>query len=184
MDNSEPKSLNKLLDNISVEQQHYVLKARKQVLEFDDRIIEVGRTTSTQYGLRKGETKVYKTLLCAQFIPFARGVYRPRLMLLLPYPKREWAGPGSGRTYKREKVKGLTWVEASHIQAWDCNSPLRLYFYMGKARSQYSFVMDLSHYEPMCHSLTGKVDLKFTSLFDLINLALHEWKLQVDERVQ
>lgn len=169
MGNLLPKSLNKLLVNIPSAQQSYVLEARKQILGFDDRIIEVGRTTSTQYGQRKGESKVYKTLLCAQIVPFARGVYRPRLLLFLPYPKREWAGPGSGRTYKREKVKGLTWVEASHIQAWDKDSQLRLYFYIGKVRSRYSFSMDIPAEE---------------SLFDIIDLALYEWKLRVDEKTQ
>ncbi|NJM67018.1 MAG: hypothetical protein HC851_15780 [Acaryochloris sp. RU_4_1] len=169
MDNSLPKSLSKLLDNIPSEQQNYVLEARKQILGSDDRIIEVGRTTSTLYGLRKGESKVYKTLLCAQIIPFAIGVYRPRLMLFLPYPKREWAGPSSGRTYKREKVKGLTWVEASHIKAWDQDSQLRLFFYIGKTRSRHSFCMDIPPEE---------------SLFDIIDLALYEWKLRVDEKTQ
>lgn len=184
MQDSLPESLSKLLGNISTDQQNYVLEARKQILGFDDHIIEVGRTTSTEYGLRKGEKQIYKTLVCAKFIPFHRGVYRPKLLLLLPYPKREWAGQGSGRTYKREKVKGLTWVEASHTKAWDQNSQLKLYFYTGKSQSRYSSVMDLTPYESMCHLLLGKEDLKFTSLFDIINLALNEWKLQVDERDQ
>lgn len=170
-----PKSLEKLIESLPAEQQAYVLSIREQLLNFDDSLVEMGRMTRTPYGLRKGKKDIYETKLCAEFIPVASGVLRPRLRLRLPYPKREFGGPG--RTYKQEPAKGLTWVEAGHIHQWDATTAIKLLFYFGKGRSHHSYSLDLRSYSNLYQSLTGQ-KREFHSLSDLIAVALEEWKLQ------
>ncbi len=69
---------------------------------------EVGLTTRTQYGLAKGDKDVYQGKLCAEFLPSRlSGIFMPRLLLNLPYPKKKLSGAGYGNTYKQEPVKQL-----------------------------------------------------------------------------
>ena len=55
-----PKSLRKLIEELSSEQEAYILAIRKKLLIFDERMIEVGKTTRTMYGMRKGDKDIYK----------------------------------------------------------------------------------------------------------------------------
>lgn len=171
-----PRSLQQLMEPLSSEQQAYVLRLRERILSFDERMIELGRTTTTQYGLRKGEKDVYKTKLCAEFISFHVGGPYLRLMLWLPYPKREFGAPG--RSYKKERVKGFTWVEINHKQRWQPDSDLSLLFYMGKGRSRYSYQYSLADYTQVYRNLCGS-DRVLQSAEDVVDLALEEWKGQI-----
>ena len=171
---SPPKSLRKLIEELSSEQQAYILAIRKQLLIFDERMIESGKTTRTIYGLRKGSKDIYQTKLCAEFMPVMPGVLRPRLLLRLPYPKREFGG--AGRTYKEERVKGLTWVGIRHENEWNPDSTVNLFFYIGKSLNRYSYTCDLSIYSNLYRELTGESEL-FHTLDDLLALSLKEWKL-------
>lgn len=175
-----PKSLRKLLDALSPQQQDYLLEIRAQILAFDEHLVEVGRTTTTQYGLRKGQDDIYRTKRCAEFLPLAPGVYRPRLLLLLPYPKREFGGPG--RTYKPEPVKGLAWATVWQTPLWERSAELKLLFYLGSSRNRYSSSYSLTQYGSLYRQLTGH-DRAFTSIADLVALALAEWQLEVGARV-
>jgi hypothetical protein len=173
-----PKSLQTLLAALSPEQQQYVLDVRDRLLNQDERLYEVGRSTSTVYGLRKGTNEVYTSKLCAEFLPLDPGVYFPRLLLLLPHPKREFGAPG--RCYKQERVKGLAWAEIRHQELWNAASPLQLYFYFGKTRSRYSKLYDLSAYRELYQTLTQQTR-SLQSLDDLIDLALDEWQQRLGE---
>lgn len=172
-----PKSLQKLTEALSPQQQAYVLAVREQLLCFDERMIELGKTTRTMYGLRKGDKNIYKTKLCAEFIPTNSITYSPRLMLRLPYPKRERAGS----FYKKERVKGLAWVEIRHEQEWNPNTAIRLFFYLGKSRNNYRYACDLNTYSNLYHELTGEKK-SLQKLDDLLTLSLQEWKLQLDSQ--
>lgn len=170
-----PKSLRKLIEELSSEQQAYILAIRRQLLTFDERMTEVGKTTSTIYGLRKSNKDIYKTKVCAKFVPVAPGFLRPRLLLRLPYPKREFGGPG--RTYKEERVKGLAWAAIKHEQEWNPNSAISLFFYLGKSLNTFSYTCDLDTYSDMYRKLTEENE-SFHTLSDLLALSLKEWKLQ------
>lgn len=172
-----PKSLQQLIDGLSSEQQTYVLAVRDRLLSFDERMAEVGLTTRTFYGLRKGSKDIYQSKLCAEFIPWLPGVLRPRLRLLLPYAKREFGAPG--RTYKPERVKGLTWVEVSHEQQWNPDTAIRLLFYLGKSNTRYSYSYDLEQYSSLYEHLTGQKQ-SLHSLDDVVSLGLEEWLLRLN----
>lgn len=169
-----PKSLRRLVETLAPVEQDYVLQLRQQILSFSDQMQEVGRTTSTLYGLRKGEKDLYKTKLCAQFVPFYSGSDRPSLMLQLPYPKKEFGAPG--RRFKPERVKGLTWTQVSHQKGlWDRTAPIQLFSYLGKTRNYHSHAYDLSTYAQMYFDLTGQAR-ELRSIQDVIDLALDEWQ--------
>lgn len=169
-----PKSLRNLIDGLPLNQQTEVLAIRERILQFDPRMMEVGRTTSTQYGLKKGDTGIYKTKLCAEFIPIHPGSRHLRLMLLLPYPKREI---GSQRMYKPTPVKGLAWAE---VMRWVNDQPnVELFFYLGKTRNHHSYHSSLESYATLHHQLT-ECDRTFDNLEDLIDVALAEWMQQIN----
>lgn len=170
-----PKSLRILTKELSSEQQAYILGIRKKILDFDERMIEVGKTTRTMYGMRKGDKDIYQTKLCAEFMPTMPGDRRPRLLLRLPYPKREFGG--AGRTYKKEKVKGLTWVEIRHENEWNPKSAIELFFYVGKSLNRFSYKCNLNTYTNLYRDLTEENE-SFHTLDDLIALSLKEWKLR------
>lgn len=172
-----PKSLQRLLEALSLEQQQYVLDVRDRLLNADERLQEVGRSTSTVYGLRKGTNDVYTSKLCAEFLPLMPGIYSPRLLLLLPHPKREFGAPG--RRYKPEQVKGLAWAEVRHQELWNAASPVQLYFYFGKTRSRYSKLYDLSAYREVYQALTQQTR-SLQSPDDLLDLAINEWQQQLE----
>ncbi|MGG6242534.1 hypothetical protein ACQ4N7_28315 [Nodosilinea sp. AN01ver1] len=126
-----PKSLRAQLEQMAPEQAELVSALRLQILEFDERMKEVGRSSRTQYGLAKGEKEIYKTKLCAEFLPLMGGSL-PELYLMLPYPKKEFGAPG--RTYKKERVKGLAWAG---ISLWFKEKNVT--FYLGKSRMSFSY---------------------------------------------
>lgn len=176
-----PKSLRRLSESLAPGEQEYLLQLRQQILIFSDQMQEVGRTTSTQYGLRKGENNLYKTKVCAQFIPFYAGSDLPRLLLRLPYPKKEFGDPG--RRYKPERVKGLTWGQVSHQQQlWDSTQPIQIFFYFGTTLNRYSYVYDLNTYAQVCSKLMEK-ECKLRSLADLVTITLEEWQQAVMPQV-
>jgi hypothetical protein len=166
------KSLLKLTEALSPEQQAQVMGFRDHILGFDDRIAELGKTTKTLYGLRKGATGIYTSKCCAEVSPFTPGVYTPQLMVRLPYPKREFGGPG--RTYKPEPVKGLAWA-----RIWNIHNPSGIYFYLGRSRSRYSFSCSPDQYGAMYRELTGNRRV-VADASDLLQLALEEWQQAVD----
>ena len=168
-----PKSLRKLIEELSPEQQAYILAVRKQLLTFDERMIEMGKTTSTIYGMRKGDKDIYKTKVCAKFVPTMPGFFRPRLLLRLPYPKREFGG--LGRTYKEKRVKGLAWAEIKHEQEWNPDTAISLFFYFGKTQNAYSYTCNLDTYSNMYRKLTQENE-SFHTLNNLLALSLREWK--------
>jgi hypothetical protein len=168
-----PKSLRRLAENLAPNEQEYLLQLRQQILTFSEQMQEVGRTTTTQYGLRKGDNDLYKTKLCAQFMPTYSGSDRPRLLLQLPYPKKEFGAPGG--SYKQERVKGLTWAEVTHgPQLWDITQPIQIFFYFGKTTESYSYIRDPVTYAQICAKLTGK-EREIRSVADLVAIALDEW---------
>ena len=170
---SPPKSLRKLTEELSSEQEAYILAIRKKLLVFDECMIEVGKTTRTMYGMRKGDKDIYKTKLCAEFMPTMPGDRRPRLLLRLPYPKRE----RDGAFYKKEKVEALTWVEIKHDEEWNRDSAIKLFFYIGKSLNRYSYTCDLNTYSNLYRELTGESE-SFHTLDDLLALSLRKWKLE------
>jgi hypothetical protein len=166
-----PNSLQLLIEGLSQQQQKYILTIREKILAFDENLIEVGRTTSTEYGLGKGKNDICKTKVCAQFIPIFRGIYCPRLLLLLPYPKKEFGG--LGRTYKTEPVKGMAWAQAPLLE--EQKSLQFIYFYLGKSRHRYSFSYNFTTYSQVYRNLTG-LERNLTCTLNLIDLALDEWR--------
>lgn len=166
-----PKSLQLLIEDLSHDEKEYVLTLREKVLAFDENLIEVGRTTSTEYGLCKGKNDIYKTKMCARFIPIFPGFYRPRLLLLLPYPKKEFGGPG--RTYKIEPVKGMAWAQVPLLEK---DKTLQcIYFYLGKSLGRYSFMQNCPTYSQTYRNLMG-LERNLACTHDLIDLALDEWR--------
>ena len=166
-----PKSLRSQLEAMAPEQAELVLALRLQILEFDDRIREVGRSSRTQYGLAKGEKEVYKTKLCAEFLPASGVSVLPELYLMLPYPKKEVAGPGR---YKKERVKGLAWAG---ISLWF--DVKHVTFYLGKSRTGFSYQLSYEDYAKLCGRLLDDQP-QLGSYRDLVALALAEWKQVVD----
>lgn len=163
-----PKSLIMLSENLSVDQRQELMALREEILAFDDRMIEVGRTVVTEYGLRKGESEIYKTKRCAEIRPETPGIHVPCLRVILPYAKREFGAPG--RTYKQEHVKGLAWA-----RIWSCHNSSDIFFYLGNQGStRYSFKYSLDQYQTVLYTLTGQ-NRKLNSVFDLLHLALEEW---------
>ncbi len=173
-----PKSLQKLIEGLSPEQQANVLSIRNRLLSFDESMMEVGLTTRTLYGLRKNNKDIYKTKLCAEFIPITPGILYPQLRLRLPYAKREFGAPG--RTYKQERVKGLTWVGIKYGKEWDDTATIQLLFYFGK-RQRYSYALDLGAYSNLYQQLTGH-NQSLQSFDDLLTVALEEWRLQLNSQ--
>lgn len=168
-----PRSLRRLMDNLAPAEQDYVLQLRQRILSFSNHLQEVGRTTSTQYGLRK-ENDLYKTKLCAQFIPSYSGSNFPRLLLQLPYAKKEFGAPG--RTFKQKRVKGLVWAQVSHDhQLWDSTQPIQIFLYFGKTLERYSKRYALDTYAQMYCDLMGEAR-ELRSIPDVIDLALDEWQ--------
>lgn len=167
-----PLSLRKLTESLSLEQERYVLAIRDRLLGYDERMREKGFTKRTVYGLGKGDKDIYKTKLCAEFIPDIYGFNQLELRLRLPYPKRELI---EGKNfYKSKPVKGLTWVEIKQNEAWDKNAAINLLFYLGKG-SRYSYAYHLDKYAILYQQITGENRL-LQSLDDLLTLALDEWK--------
>lgn len=173
-----PNSLRLLIEGLSQQQQEYILTIREKILAFDENLIEVGRTTSTNYGLCKGKNNICKTKVCAQFIPIFRGIYRPRLLLLLPYPKKKFGG--LGRTYLTERVKGMAWAQVPLLE--EHKSVEFIYFYLGKSRHKYSFTYDFTTYSQVYRSLTG-LDRNLGSTLNLIDLAMDEWRVSIESNV-
>lgn len=167
-----PKSLRVQLEQMTLERAELVSALRLQILEFDDRMREVGRSSRTQYGLTKGEKEVYKTKLCAEFLPWM-GSSLPELYLMLPYPKKEFGAPG--HRYKQERVKGLAWAS---ISLWF--GVKHVTFYLGKSRTGFSYQLSYSDYSKLCEPLLGYYS-QFESFEDLVALALAEWKQVVEE---
>ncbi|MBD1877002.1 DUF91 domain-containing protein [Nodosilinea sp. FACHB-131] len=167
-----PKSLRTQMEQMAPEQAELVSALRLQFLEFDERIREVGRSSRTQYGLAKGEKEVYKTKLCAEFLPLM-GSSLPELYLMLPYPKKEFGAPG--HTYKKERVKGLAWAG---ISLW--SNVKHVNFYLGKSRVGSSYHFSYSDYAKFCKPLLD-YQPQFESFEDLVALALVEWKQVVEE---
>lgn len=171
-----PKSLSKLLEDVSDAQRSYVLDIRGHLLEFDARIIEVGRTTTTQYGLRKGQG-ICKTRVCAEFTPEFVGMGRPRLMLRLPHQKRKLMN--SRRFYQKEPVKGLAWADVWRSGDELVSKTTQLFFFLGKSCTHYSKAYTLTEYEELYNKLT-RSDRSFASVEDLVGLALEEWLALVE----
>jgi hypothetical protein len=167
-----PKSLRVQLEQMTLERAELVSALRLQILEFDDRMREVGRSSRTQYGLTKGEKEVYKTKLCAEFLPLMSSSL-PELYLMLPYPKKEFGAPG--HRYKQERVKGLAWAG---ISLWF--GVKHVTFYLGKSRTGFSYQLSYSDYSKLCEPLLG-YHPQFESVEDLVALALAEWKQVVEE---
>lgn len=167
-----PKSLTRLLENLSSEKRDEIMTLREEILSFDDRIIEVGRTTVTEYGLQKGETGIYKTKCCAEIKPELPGIYYPCLRAILPYAKREFGAPG--HAYKKIPVIGLSWA-----LIWSRHHHSEIYFYLGNRRtSRYSFSYTLEQYQQMLYKLTGQ-NKKLETVSDLLKLGLEAWRQQV-----
>jgi hypothetical protein len=165
-----PKSLQLLIEDLSQEEKEYILTLREKILAFDENLIEVGRTTSTEYGLCKEKNDIYKTKMCARFIPIFPGFCRPRLLLLLPYPKKEFGGPG--RTYKIEPVKGMAWAQ---VPLAEDKTLQFIYFYLGKSLRKYSFMQNFATYSQVYRNLTG-LERNLAGTHNLIDLALDEWR--------
>lgn len=167
-----PKSLRTQLEQMAPEQAELVSTLRLQILEFDDRMREVGRSSRTQYGLAKGEKEVYKTKLCAELLPLMGGSL-PELYLMLPYRKKEFGAPG--HTYKKERVKGLAWADVS---LWFKEKNVT--FYLGKSRISFSYQFSYGSYAKHCEPLLG-CRPQLESFEDLVALALAEWHQVVGE---
>lgn len=146
---------------------------REQILNFDERIAEVGRSTTTQYGLRKGNTEVYKTKLCAEIL--SKGSSYPYLMLRLPYPKRECGALAPGRIYKKQKVLGLAW--ATVPLPYQFQHGWQVDYHLGKSRLSASFTLQPSQLAVMHQQLTGQ-RRQVTSTQDIVELALEQWVQQ------
>jgi hypothetical protein len=151
-----PKSLRTQLEQMTPERAELVSALRLQILEFDDRMREVGRSSRTQYGLSKGEKEVYKTKLCAEFLPLM-GSSLPELYLMLPYPKKEFGAPG--HRYKQERVKGLAWAG---ISLWF--GVKHVTFYLGKSRTGFSYQLSYSDYSKLCEPLLGYITHRLSLL--------------------
>ena len=95
----------------------------------------------------------------------------PRLLLKLPYPKKQLTGSAYGNTYKQERVKGMTWAEVASGKQW---TNQEIYFYLGKSRNIYSFHCTLAVYTKLYNQLTGKT-IRLDSLDTLVDTALEEW---------
>ncbi|PZO45838.1 MAG: hypothetical protein DCF17_00370 [Shackletoniella antarctica] len=169
-----PKSLRAQLEQMTPEQEAVVSALRLQILEFDERMREVGRSSRTQYGLAKGEKEVYKTKLCAEFLPIGLGSSLPELYLMLPYPKKEFGAPG--RTYKKELVKGLAWAG---ISLWF--QPQMVRIYLGKSRYGLGYELSYEDYAKVCERLLGYRPV-LQSFADLVVLALSEWKQLIEPK--
>ncbi|MGG6294982.1 hypothetical protein ACQ4M4_11195 [Leptolyngbya sp. AN02str] len=167
-----PRSLNQLLQPLSESEVQFVLSIREQILSYSDRMIEIGRSTTTQYGLKKGERDIYKTKVCAEFRPLGPQTRIPKLCLQLPYPKRQKGGPAN--TYLREPVKGLAWVKVSPQALSNCPQDIQLYFYLGKG-NRFSFTYSARQYERIYMQLTGKVR-SLSTISAVVALALDEWR--------
>jgi hypothetical protein len=128
--------------------------------------------------LRKNNKDIYKTKLCAEFIPITPRILYPQLRLRLPYAKREFGAPGN--TYKQKRVKGLTWVGIKHGKEWDNTAAIQLLFYFGK-RQRCSYVLDLGAYSNLYQQLTGH-NQSLQSFDDLLTVALEEWRLQLNSQ--
>jgi hypothetical protein len=157
---------------MSPDRAELVSALRLQILEFDERMREVGRSSRTQYGLAKGEKEIYKTKLCAEFLPLMSGGL-PELYLMLPYPKKEFGAPG--HRYKKERVKGLAWAG---ISLWFKEKHVT--FYLGKSRISYSYQFPYEGYAKRCEPLLG-YQPQLESFEDIVALALSEWKQVVGE---
>ncbi|MBD1914272.1 MULTISPECIES: endonuclease NucS domain-containing protein [Cyanophyceae] len=167
-----PKSLRMRLEGIKPESAAVVSALRLQILEFDERMREVGLTSRTLYGLAKGEKEIYKTKLCAEFWATHVGTL-PELYLRLPYPKRVIQQPGY--SYIRGKAKGFAWASVS---LW--LTERIVFFYLSKSRSRYSYKLSYSDYANLCEPLLGHRP-QLDSFEDLVALALAEWKQIVGE---
>ncbi len=138
------------------------------MLNFDRRMREVGLTTRTQYGLAKGDKDIYQGKLCAEFLPNKFPEFLlPKLLLNLPYPQKKRAGSYYEQTY----IKDMAWAEVASGEQWDNQ---KIYFYLGKSKTKYSFCCTLPEYMKVYNQLTGRT-IELDSLISLINLALQEW---------
>lgn len=173
---SPPKSLQKIIQSVSSNTQARVIEIRNKILSFNEQIREVGLTTTTKYGLAKGDKKIYEGNICALFMPapiIISGRYQPRLLLRLPYPKKKLTG--SGRTENQRATKGMTFAEVANGECWDSSD---IYFYLGKSRTKWSWRFTLKEYADVYQQLTGK-QKSLDSLDVLIDLALEEWEEQI-----
>lgn len=173
---SPPKSLQKIIQSVSSNTQMRVLEIRNKILSFDEQIREVGLTTTTKYGLVKGDKKIYEGNICALFIPapiVISGRYQPRLLLRLPYPKKKLTG--LGHTKNQHATKGMTFAEVARGDCWDSSD---IYFCPGKSRTKWSWRFTLKEYADVYQQLTGK-QKSLDSLDVLIDLALEEWEEQI-----
>jgi hypothetical protein len=175
-----PKSFRLLIENLELERQEYLLNLRRRLLEFDDRMLEVGFTKRTQYGLRKGNKDIFKGKVCAELVPCS--VFSiPRLYLMLPYPKGALRRPE--QFFRGVYQKGYTSIRVPLFEEeWNKDSPIGIFAGKSNIMSAYthpSLVLSVEKYCEICERLLGySPTLRTTE--DFIDLALLEWKTNLE----
>jgi RecB family endonuclease NucS len=168
-----PKPLRDLLNNLEHDQQEYLLALRRKILEFDERMAEVGLSKRTQYGLMRGAKGIPDSRVCAEFLPrHLSFTGEPDLYLMLPYPKG-----GVQKLKDLEPIwgKGYALARVPLLQK-DWEKPI-VGFFVGKGRQNPSggYTFSIKLYTHLCNKLLdGQFILTTTEA--LIDLALQEWR--------
>ena len=184
-----PKSFRTLLEGLSPDQQAYLLSLREKLLSFDDRIIEIGLTKRTQYGLRKGKKEIFKGNICAEFMP-CKVFSTPKLYLSLPYP--QWIGRGSRQIGKMiEKGNYRTGYAMTRVpltpkeweRAWQGDQVIGVIAgnrTLNHPNPAPSFTFTLERYCELCEHLLGdRPQLESSEAF--IELALQQWQSNLND---
>jgi RecB family endonuclease NucS len=168
-----PRSLRGLLEKLDVEKQEYLLALRRKILEFDERMAEVGLSVRTQYGLKKANKGIPNNRVCAEILK-SQVWPHPVLHLMLPYPK------GGLQRFKKLSeqswAKGLGLAQVPLFQEdWEKRGMVG--FFLGKSRQSpsHGYVFKAELYSQIYSQLVG-TSIELATTEDLINLALQEWQ--------
>lgn len=163
-----PRVLLKYLEKHSNDEQEIILQIREKILSFDDRIQEKTTARAITYGMDKGEGKLYKSKLCAEFYSYL-GECSLALYLWLPYPKKKRVGA----FYEGGAKKGIArW----RILTDDWKRVSKLWLHLNKTREgRTSGTCEIEEYMENYTELTNK-EVKSISLEALVDIALEEWQ--------
>jgi hypothetical protein len=172
-----PKSLRGLLEKLDVEKQEYLLAIRRRILEFDERMAEVGLSIRTQYGFKKGNKGIPNNRVCAEILK-SRIWPHPVLHLMLPYPK------GGLKRFKKLSeqswAKGLGIAEVPLFQEdWEKRDFVGFFLGRGRQSPSHGYAFKTELYSQICSQLLG-TSIKLATTEDLIDLALQEWQANLN----
>jgi RecB family endonuclease NucS len=180
---SSPKTLLRTLDEHFPEKKEEILQLRAKILSFDIRMGETSTAVTQRYGLKKGNTDIYQSRLCAELYScFYKGNFQGiKFSLWLPFPKGKIF---SQRQYcQADKVlMKICMISYLHKKCWEEVLQISKIIVQRNPKPQVNSgeSYSLNTYLWWYSQITGKKS-HANSLDTLVDLALEEWIENINE---